>query len=74
MPTGGGPGGTLSVFVEKDQAVMFSLWSSHHDPEVFSEDAWDFLPERWENLGAVPPGYFPFNFGPRVCLGRKWTY
>lgn len=55
--------------------IIYSSWSSHHSTNVYGPDAWSFRPERWEDgsLPADPPGYVPFNSGPRVCPGREFS-
>ena len=52
----------------------------HRMKKLYGEDAESFRPERWDphldspvGLRKIGWGYLPFNGGPRVCLGRKYT-
>ncbi|KAA8550476.1 hypothetical protein F0562_002160 [Nyssa sinensis] len=55
-----------------------NLWTMvavmHIDPEIWGPDALSFNPERFANgiAGAckLPHSYFPFGFGPRLCVGQ----
>jgi cytochrome P450 len=42
---------------------------------IYGPDAYEFRPERWETgeLKDVGWGYFPFNGGPRACLGQDFA-
>jgi len=33
----------------------------------------EIIPERWENKTTFP-GFYPFLFGPRICLGQQMAY
>lgn len=73
LPTGGGPCGTLPIFIPKGQEVMYSSYSMHRLTEVFGEDASEYRPERWGE--GLKPGwaYIPFNGGPRICIGQQFA-
>lgn len=60
------------ILIPGGQMIIYSSWSSHHSTRIYGSDAWAFRPERWEDLPADPPGYVPFNAGPRACPGRKF--
>ncbi|KAE8834905.1 hypothetical protein PTNB85_06238 [Pyrenophora teres f. teres] len=74
LPTGGGPDGTMPVFVPKGTEVNFSTHVLHRRKDLWGEDANEFVPERWERKR---PGmawqYVPFNGGPRICIGQQFA-
>ncbi|THV45304.1 hypothetical protein BGAL_0505g00020 [Botrytis galanthina] len=70
LPNGGGPQGTLPIFVKKGQIVFASFHALHMLAPCFQPDPYVFRPERWE---TVRPGwnYLPFIGGPRMCPGQN---
>jgi cytochrome P450 len=74
LPVGGGPDGSMPVFVPKGTEVNFSTHVLHRRKDLWGEDADDFVPERWERRR---PGmswqYVPFNGGPRICIGQQFA-
>ena len=42
---------------------------------IYGPDAYEFRPERWEGgeLANIGWAYFPFNGGPRQCLGEDFA-
>ncbi|KAI0556125.1 cytochrome P450 [Xylaria curta] len=65
LPTGGGPDGNNPILVRKGELVK----------NIYGVDADIFRPERWETgeLANIGWAYFPFNGGPRQCLGEDFA-
>ncbi|KUI61166.1 Versicolorin B desaturase [Cytospora mali] len=60
-------------FVPAGYEVGCSIYAMHRSPKNW-EDADRFLPERWIERSRMTVGqrqpYFPFNIGPRSCVGK----
>jgi cytochrome P450 len=58
--------------------LMLPLLCVHHDKDVWGADAHEFRPERFSEgvAGAAvadAPAFFPFGWGPRVCIGQNFA-
>jgi cytochrome P450 len=53
-------------------SVLYSAYVTHHMPEIY-QDPQRFNPYRWETIKPSPYEYFPFNAGPRRCLGAEFA-
>lgn len=75
LPTGGGPDGNSPILVRKGEVVVFSQYVNSRRKNIYGPDADDFRPERWEGreLANIGWAYFPFNGGPRQCLGEDFA-
>ena len=73
LPVGGGPSGSKPVLVRKGDVVLFSAWSMHRRKDLWGADADEFRPVRWWEGFQPGAEYLPFNSGPRVCIGRKFS-
>jgi cytochrome P450 len=56
----------------KGSTVLYSSHVTHRMPEIFA-DPYCFNPYRWETIKPSPYEYFPFNAGPRRCLGAEFA-
>ena len=76
LPRGGGPDGSHPILVRKGELVVFSQYVNSRRKNIFGADANDFRPERWEEPDISESfgwAYFPFNGGPRACLGQDFA-
>lgn len=75
LPTGGGPDGNSPILVRRGELVIFSQYVNSRKKNLYGPDADDFRPERWESdeLTNIGWAYFPFNGGPRACLGQDFA-
>jgi cytochrome P450 len=75
LPTGGGPSGNSPILVRRGEVVIFSPYVNARRKSIYGPDADKFRPERWETgeLANIGWAYFPFNGGPRTCLGQDFA-
>lgn len=75
LPTGGGPDGNSPILVRRGEVVIFSQYVNSRKKNLYGEDAYEFRPERWETgeLASIGWAFFPFNGGPRICLGQDFA-
>ncbi|KAI9178150.1 hypothetical protein LWI28_023330 [Acer negundo] len=57
--------------------LFIPLHIVHRDPEQWGEDALEFNPERFaEGIAKASKdqvSYFPFGWGPRICIGQNFA-
>lgn len=56
----------------KGSSVIYSSYVTHHMPEIYDKPQ-TFHPDRWETIKPSAYEYFPFNAGPRRCLGAEFA-
>jgi cytochrome P450 len=63
------------MLVRKGELVVFSQYVNSRKQNIYGPDADNFRPERWESgeLAEIGWAYFPFNGGPRRCLGEDFA-
>jgi cytochrome P450 len=57
---------------QKGSSILYSSYVTHHMPELYPAPQ-AFNPYRWETIKPSPYEYFPFNAGPRRCLGAEFA-
>ncbi|KAJ7733762.1 cytochrome-450 hydroxylase [Mycena maculata] len=69
-----------SFIVPKGTFVHVSVEAFNLDKSVWGEDAWDFNPDRWDNLPEAVQQYpwhfsniLSFSAGPRACPGSRFA-
>ncbi|KAL3470179.1 cytochrome P450 [Aspergillus californicus] len=72
LPHGGGPDGSMPVYLRKGQSVSYSPFVTQRRKDLWGEDADIFNPDRWADRRAGWE-YLPFNGGPRVCIGQQFA-
>ncbi|SPO27931.1 related to Cytochrome P450 [Ustilago trichophora] len=78
-PTRNGKGTITSVHVPKGREVFIPIQAINSDPEIWGDDAEDFVPERWSDLpnsarhNGLPMHLMTFISGPRGCIGNRFA-
>ncbi|KAH7916514.1 cytochrome P450 [Hygrophoropsis aurantiaca] len=69
-----------SIRVPKGSFVHVPVEALNLDKEMWGENAWEFDPDRWDNLPEAVealPGLFSnlltFSAGPRSCIGMRFS-
>lgn len=75
LPRGGGPDGDSPILIRRGEVISFSPYVNSRRKNIYGPDADEFLPERWQETRTSELGwaYFPFNGGPRACLGQDFA-
>nr|AWJ96882.1 cytochrome P450 736A187 [Trifolium nigrescens subsp. petrisavii] len=62
-------------FIAKKSRVLVNSWTLGRDPKVWSDNAEEYYPERFDNTGIDPQGlqfqFLPFGSGRRRCPGMQ---
>ncbi|CEJ94122.1 hypothetical protein VHEMI09673 [[Torrubiella] hemipterigena] len=74
LPSGGGPDGKSPIFMAKGDQVCVCGWVCNHIESVWGSDAFDFEPDRWNQLKQIPPEFVPFGGGRRICPAYHQVY
>ncbi|KAM3396012.1 hypothetical protein P3S68_005018 [Capsicum galapagoense] len=65
------------VSIPADVLISLPVIILQHDKEIWGEDANKFNPERFrEGISSATKGqvtYFPFAWGPRICIGQNFA-
>ncbi|KAF2304275.1 hypothetical protein GH714_029160 [Hevea brasiliensis] len=57
--------------------ILLPILSVHHDPDYWGENVEEFRPERFaegvSNASKNQMAFYPFGWGPRICLGQNFA-
>lgn len=70
LPHGGGSSGQDPILLQTGDQVRMSFAPLHTDPDVWGDDAFEFIPERWQNL-KQSWNFIPFMGGRRICPAQQ---
>ncbi|XP_074310151.1 cytochrome P450 72A397-like [Silene latifolia] len=66
-----------NLCVPESGMVSLSIYQVHHDPKLWGDDVNEFKPDRFSEgiLNATKENlsFFPFNGGPRICIGQNFA-
>ncbi|XP_047327446.1 cytochrome P450 CYP72A219-like [Impatiens glandulifera] len=66
-----------SIHLQAGTAISLPIVLFHHDKEIWGDDVKEFKPDRFaEGISKATKGlacYFPFGWGPRVCIGQNFA-
>ena len=68
------------MLIKKGTQVIVPTWAMHRNPELFGDDASDFIPERFLEDGGEKMAehvsnhtFHAFGGGPRICIGMRFA-
>ncbi|KAF7983790.1 hypothetical protein HWV62_19013 [Athelia sp. TMB] len=74
------PAGARAIHITKGSMVHVPIEGFNLAREVWGDNAWEFVPDRWDALPpaalAQPgllPGLLTFSAGPRSCIGMRFS-
>ena len=65
-----------NYFIPKGTVLFLPIIASHHNKDLWGEDAEEFRPSRWDEQDASKAGpydYLPFLAGVRSCIGYRFA-
>ena len=65
-----------NYFIPKSTVIFLPIIASHHNKDLWGEDAEEFRPSRWDEEDASKAGpydYLPFLAGVRSCIGYRFA-
>ena len=65
------------MHIRKGTTVIVPTWAMHRNPEIFGQDAGEFVPERFlegaANEHMSNHTFHAFGGGPRTCIGMRFA-
>jgi cytochrome P450 family 3 subfamily A len=66
------------MMIKKGTNIIVPTWAMHRNPELFGEDAKEFVPERFLEGDKMAEQisnhtFHAFGGGPRVCIGMRFA-